>query len=463
MGLQLGSGTQAVVINNWKVARDLLDQRGAIYSSRPPFLAAPMVMPPPGDYHLAMLEYGPKWRKERKTMMDFVKESEIEKRYPIDEAESSQLVYELLTEPARFQEHVTRYFGAILITSVYGIRAKDFSDNSHVNRFFDLMADWAVITSPGCIPPVDIFPFLKYVPEFLTPWRGWKQRVQSVGQKQHALYRELAAGVRERMAHGRSRECFMLDLLRRQEKDGYSDTDLEYMGGVLMEGGAETTTNTFETFLLAMAAYPAILKRAQAEVDGFYGSAQMPTRTNEAELPYLTACLLEIFRWRPGIPSGIPHATTQDDTYEGFFIPANTMVILNVEEIDHDSEEFDNPEEFDPTRFLRHATGSRTSLAQSSDGHARRPVWTFGGGRRVCPGQVMAQRSLLLTMAKVVWCFDIEAVSPDELDTSVNGFHGGMTQGPKPFQARFRVRGEDRKRIIEREWEKADAYLKRFE
>lgn len=65
-------------------------------------------------------------------------------------------------------------------------------------------------------------------------------------------------------------------------------------------------------------------------------------------------------------------------------------------------------------------------------------------------------------MAKVVWCFDIEAVAPDELDTSVSGLQGMLLE-PKPFQARFRVRGEDRKRIIESEWKKADAYLKEFE
>lgn len=38
-----------------------------------------------------MLLYGSKWPRERKTAMEFVKESEIEKQSPIDEAESSQL------------------------------------------------------------------------------------------------------------------------------------------------------------------------------------------------------------------------------------------------------------------------------------------------------------------------------------------------------------------------------------
>jgi cytochrome P450 len=174
----------------------------------------------------------------------------------------------------------------------------------------------------------------------------------------------------------------------------------------------------------------------------------------------------QVVRWRPGIASGIAHATTQDDTYEGFFIPANTPIVMNIWGINHDPEEFDHPHVFDPTRFLQNPNGSKRGSddAPNDNGSSslRRPVYTFGAGRRVCVGKDMAKKSMLLTMAKVVWCFDIEAVSADELDTGMRGFHSGLLITPKPFKARFRVRGEDRKRIIEREWEKADAYLNQF-
>jgi cytochrome P450 len=91
MGLQFGPNTRVVVINSWKAARDLLEQRGAIYSSRPSFVIASEVLPPPGDFHLALLKYGSKWRKERRTFMEYMKKGETEKRLPIQEAESSQL------------------------------------------------------------------------------------------------------------------------------------------------------------------------------------------------------------------------------------------------------------------------------------------------------------------------------------------------------------------------------------
>lgn len=203
-------------------------------------------------------------------------------------------VYELLVSPERFHEHVYRYHGAIILASAFGKRARHYEKGGELQRFFDLEYDFATVMAPGFVPPYDIFPFLKIVPDFLTPWRGWKQKTRSVGERQRALYRELFLGVKQRMAQGRSQECFLADVIRQQEKTGYTDVDLAHIGGVLLEGGAETTAGTFETFLVAMAAYPFIMKAAQAEVDSFYGDSQMPTEAIAAELPYLEACMLEV-------------------------------------------------------------------------------------------------------------------------------------------------------------------------
>ncbi|KAI0191634.1 cytochrome P450 [Astrocystis sublimbata] len=434
MGLRLGPSNYAVVISNGKTAHELLGK--AIYSSRPPMLALEMVLPPPGDYHMVALPYGDKWRKEIKTAKDFLSESAMAKRAPINEAESTQLMHDLLVSPERFREHTTRFHGAVILTS------------SLIKRFFDVQDDWAIVTSPGFLPPYDIFPFLRYVPDILTPWRNWREKVQHVKQNQQALYHDLVAVVRERMAQGRSRDCFMQRLLEKQEKDGYTDTDLAYFGGVLMEGGSDTTRNAFETFLLAMVANPAVCEKAQAEVDGVYGDDRMPVAVHNENLPYLHACILETLRWRPIFPSGVPHATSKDDVYEGHFIPADSMVILDIWGIHHDPNEFKDPEVFDPKRFLL---------------EPKTKFWTFGAGRRACPGQEMALRSLLLTAAKLLWCFDIRAESLHEMGTSIEAFQGDMLMGPKPFKASFQVRSERRRRIIEGEWAKADAYLKDFE
>ena len=49
------------------------------------------------------------------------------------------------------------------------------------------------------------------------------------------------------------------------------------------------------TFLLAMAKFPEIQKRAQAEVDALGG--RLPTMADRAQLPYVDAVLSEVLRW----------------------------------------------------------------------------------------------------------------------------------------------------------------------
>lgn len=50
----------------------------------------------------------------------------------------------------------------------------------------------------------------------------------------------------------------------------------------------------FETFILAMAAYPRLQKQAQEEIDKEFGQDEMPHTASGDNLPFLRACLLEV-------------------------------------------------------------------------------------------------------------------------------------------------------------------------
>lgn len=78
-----------------------------------------------------------------------------------------------------------------------------------------------------------------------------------------------------------------------------------------------------------MRLYPDVMKRAQAEIDKVVGRGRLPTFADRERLPYICAIVKEVLRWRPVGPIGLPHQTSQDDTYEGYFIPKGTLVLLN--------------------------------------------------------------------------------------------------------------------------------------
>jgi cytochrome P450 len=91
----------------------------------------------------------------------------------------------------------------------------------------------------------------------------------------------------------------------------------------------------------------------------------------------------------------VPHRLTEDDVYEGYFIPAGSLVSGNVWAILHDPEFFPNPESFYPERYLK------------DDALKQFPDVAFGFGRRVCPGKHMARSSVWIAIASILAAFEI--------------------------------------------------------
>lgn len=84
---------------------------------------------------------------------------------------------------------------------------------------------------------------------------------------------------------------------------------------------------------------------------------------------------------------------TDDDTYDGYFLPKGTIVFANAWTIHRDATEYDQPDSFVPERFLDNEFGSRRGQDKVND--RRRATYSFGAGRRVCPGQHLAENSLV--------------------------------------------------------------------
>ena len=98
-----------------------------------------------------------------------------------------------------------------------------------------------------------------------------------------------------------------------------------------------------------MALYPDVQKKAQAEIDAVIGPHRLPDFCDRPSLPYINAVVKESLRWNLVIPlgrpsvviiiativtilissEGVPHMSTFDDEYNGFFIPKGAIVIGN--------------------------------------------------------------------------------------------------------------------------------------
>ena len=153
---------------------------------------------------------------------------------------------------------------------------------------------------------------------------------------------------------------------------------------------------------LAILAYPETQARAHAELDAVIGRTRLPTFADYPHLPYIRAMVKELLRWRPIAPIVTPHRCTEDDWYEGMFIPKGTICLPNAWHMNRDPEIFGkNTEDFDPARYLD-ASGSMAPDFKK-DGH-----FSYGFGSRICVGRHMADNALFINIAILLWAMKIE-------------------------------------------------------
>ncbi|KAI0742312.1 cytochrome P450 [Daedaleopsis nitida] len=92
-------------------------------------------------------------------------------------------------------------------------------------------------------------------------------------------------------------------------------------------GAVDTTYTTLQFFFLAMWLYPDVQHKAQRELDTVVGPHRLPIHADRAALPYVSAIVKEALRWQNAIPNGVPHHTSEDLEYRGFFIQQGTALI----------------------------------------------------------------------------------------------------------------------------------------
>jgi cytochrome P450 len=182
-------------------------------------------------------------------------------------------------------------------------------------------------------------------------------------------------------------------------------TDL-FLVILLRSGGGSDTISTMMGFwTLAMLAYPETQARAQAELDAVVGRTRLPTFADYPHLPYIRAMVKELLRWRPITPITTPHRLTEDDWYEGMFIPKGTICLANAWQMNRDPEMFgEDAEDFDPARYLDASGDIAPGMSElKKDGH-----FTYGFGSRICVGRYMADNSLFINIAILLWATKIE-------------------------------------------------------
>ncbi|BFZ63651.1 hypothetical protein YB2330_004783 [Saitoella coloradoensis] len=398
VALRAGPFRTIISIADGKIADELMNKRGAVYGGRPHLHIMDIV----GKHRFAMMTYNAEWRVWPPPSSSFNK-SHAEKFHPFQEYENLQFLDRMLHTPEKYREWTKLFSLSVVLSVLYGMRIDDL--DSPVTKALQKTADnLANLLLPGRFL-VDSFPFIRHLPDFFNSWRA-KGRA----------YLEDAIGFwipfwevcKENISTGKTPHTFGGELLKHQKEDPEKWTDLRIGYGVmgsLVFAGADTTAIWTALFYVIAGLHPECVQRAQAELDGVVGPNRLPTWEDEPYLPYVRAFIKECHRWHGIAPFALPHAATQDDVYSGYHIPAGSVIFAQVHIINRDPAHYFFPDTFDPTRFLNHTLSASASATQTDP--MKRDHFSYGFGRRMCPGIHVAEASLFLQVSRLLWGFDI--------------------------------------------------------
>ncbi|KAH9020060.1 cytochrome P450 [Lactarius hengduanensis] len=429
------AGQPIVVLNTQKAAAELLDRRAGIYSDRPRNIVAAQILC--GGLSIVLLNYGPLWRRMRRATHDGLGKSVVGTFKTPQFNEAVILASALLDNPATMDNHLRRAAASMIMSVTYDTPPIVSELDPGIKAVNDFVARVLRAALPGA-HFVEFLPWMRHIP---SRFAKWKRDAEYWYEKDSAMFESLFNSVREKMSKGIDRPSLVRTLIKDAEKYGLSGRENSWVAAIMYAGGADTTSASLAWWMLAMVAYPEVQKRAQAELDAVVGRSRTPTFADFQHLPFISAMIKETLRWRPVGPLGVPHCSSEDDWYDGMFIPKGTIVMANVWHLNRDPEIYGaDAADFNPARFLD-AKGdiAPCSPETKEEGHV-----SYGFGRRICVGKYVANNSLFIDMAMTLWACNIEPgkdergnVIPIDVDGSVED---GLIVRPVPFKADIRPR-----------------------
>ncbi|XP_055992773.1 cytochrome P450 2S1 [Sorex fumeus] len=197
----------------------------------------------------------------------------------------------------------------------------------------------------------------------------------------------------------------------------------------LLFAGTMTVSTTARFVLLLLLKYPQVYERVQEELARELGTGQLPSLGDRGRLPYTDAVLHEAQRLLALVPMGIPRALTRTTSFRGYTLPQGTEVFPLLGSVLHDPKAFEQPEKFNPDRFL------------DADGKFQKQeaFLPFSLGKRACLGEGLARAQLFLLVTAVLQTFSLDSPFPP-CALSLQPAVSGLFNVPPAFQLQVRPR-----------------------
>ncbi|KAI5107869.1 cytochrome P450 1B1 isoform 3 [Silurus meridionalis] len=431
---QIKLGNRPVVVLNGDAIRQALVQKGVDFAGRPDFASFRFIS---GGRSMAFGNYSEWWKVHRRVAQATVRKfttgnPDTKKAIENHVASEVKELIELFLRETRahgyFQPHHYLVVSTANIISALCFGKRYSHDDAEFQQVVGRNDKFTMTVGAGSI--VDVMPWLQYFP---NPIKTLFDQFKELNVEFYEFM--LAKVVEHRKTMEPSIVRDMTDALIMTLDRGKSGPP-----GVLLDGkyvpptigdifGAsqDTTSTALQWILLLLVRYPDIQKTLQEEVDRVVGRNRPPSIQDQPNLPYVMAFIYEMMRFSSFIPVTIPHSTTADTSINGYPIPKDTVVFINQWSLNHDPRKWDQPEVFNPLRFLDEGG----ELNKDMTGN----VLIFSMGKRRCIGEELSKMQLFLFITLLIHQCHFTVDKQPTMDCMY-----GLTLKPNPFKVAVTLR-----------------------
>ncbi|XP_033115782.1 cytochrome P450 2F5-like [Anneissia japonica] len=421
--VKMGS-RKVVVLNGCQVIREAFVKKGRQFAGRPHWMLSKLN----GGRGIANHQPTTHWREIRKFSSNILRtfgdrHSKMEAKINQEVSYFMQDLHKASSQPADLRHAVQKMVSNVICSICFGERFQ-YGDQQFKNLIHHVDVFFQNIDSKSA---TNFLPFLWYLP-------------MKANTAVDDTYKLIMQFVEERIeshlkTYDPEEPRDFIDLFIKanaesqpRENGGveevqalYNLNDLKYIVIDLFFGGTETVIAAIMWSLVYMLVFPDVQRKVQDELDNVVGRDKSVTLSDKKDLPYTQAVIKEILRMCNVIPMVIPHETTEDISLCGYNLPKGTTIFGNLYSVHMDEDEWSEPHEFRPERFLE--LDGKGSVINDA-------FMPYSAGRRNCLGEHLAKMEIFLFFTSILQQFNLEA---DKTVPSLDGRHG-ITHMPHQFK-----------------------------
>ncbi|WCJ36164.1 Cytochrome P450 71AP13 [Euphorbia peplus] len=399
MFLQIGE-IPTLVISSANLAKQVLKTHDLALSSRPQLFSAKFLFY--GCTDIAFAPYGAYWRSIRKIcILELLSAKRVQSFGYVREEEVASLIHrcgESSSSRGRINlsKMIALYSNDVLCRVALG---RSFSRGGEYDKhdFQKMLDDYQALL--GGFSLGDYFPSM----EFVHSLTGMKSKLLRTFRRFDQFFDEI---ISEHLNSAGKQEEHkdLLDVLLDIHKNQTADVllTMDNIKAVILDmfaAGTDTTFITLDWAMTELIMNPEVMEKAQAEIRGVVGERRVVQEADLPQLHYMKAVIKEIYRLHPPVPVLVPRESMEDVTIDGFNIPAKTRIYVNVWAMGRDAKQWENPEKFEPERFMNSSIDFKGQDFE---------LIPFGAGRRSCPAIHFGTASIELALAQLIHSFDWE-------------------------------------------------------